>query len=111
MDNKEKLKREIIGSNFIKHNGLVMTTINILTPQYSKLVSLESVFKTRAISKAEFIESVNFLSEEQYIHLRDIITKEEVSLADADYEVVEAKLTGKGLRLLNGGIEDNMIEV
>ncbi len=111
MDEREKLKREISAVSFIKNNGLVLTTINILTPKYSKLVSIESVFKTRGISKTELIESVNFLAEEKYIHLRLVASREEVSLADTDYDLIEAKLSGKGLRLLSGGIEDNMIEV
>lgn len=111
MEDKEKIKKELCASNFVKNNGLVLTTLNILTPKYSKLVAIESVFKTRGISKSELIESLNFLNEEKYIHLREITSKTEMSLSDYDYELLEAKVTGKGLRLLGGGIEDNMIEV
>ncbi len=110
-DEKEKLKRQINASNFVKNNGIVLTTINILRYKYSKLSAIESVFKTRGIGKSEFLDSVNFLSEEGYIHLREIVSKEEVNLADIEYDLLEAKLTGKGIRLLGGGITDNMIEV
>ncbi|MDO4772978.1 MAG: type VI secretion protein [Bacillota bacterium] len=108
---KELLRRQISANNFIKNNGIVLTTINILRFKYSKLSAIESVFRTRGVSKSEFLDSVNFLSEEKYIRLREITTKEEVELADVDWDTLEAKLTGKGIRLLGGGIEDNMIEV
>ena len=63
------------------------------------------------IAEDEFLDSVNFLAEEGYIHLRRISTKESAALADTDYTALEAKLTGRGIRLLAGGIEDDMIEV
>ncbi len=111
MLDKDKLKREINANNFKRNNGVVLTTINILRYKYTKLSAIESVFIARGISRSELLDCVNFLSEECYIHLRNISTKEEVNLADIDYELLEAKLTGKGIRLLGGGIVDNMIEV
>ncbi len=111
MDEREKLKKLVSANNFIKNNGMVLTTINILRYKYTKLSAIESVFNTRGISRSELLDCVNFLSEEGYIHLREIASKEEVNLADIDYELLEAKLTGKGIRLLARGIVDNMIEV
>lgn len=35
----------------------------------------------------------------------------DASLSDCHYETLEGRLTGKGIRLLAGGIEDTMIEV
>ena len=63
------------------------------------------------IAEDEFLDSVNFLAEEGYIHLRHIASKGNALLADSDYTTLEAKLTGKGNRLLKGGISDDMIEV
>ena len=45
------------------------------------------------------------------IYLRDIKTREDASLADCDYQTLEAKVTGKGIRLLGGGITDNMVDL
>ncbi len=107
--NEKELKQRIKASNFIKTNGKVLATLNILSTKYTRLNSVATVFKD--ITESEFIESINFLTEEDYINLRHTETREKVILADTDIEVIEAKLSGKGLRLLNGGIEDNMIEV
>lgn len=72
---------------------------------------MQSVLEDDGIAEDEFLDSVNFLAEEGYIHLRRISNKEPAALADTDYTALEAKLTGKGIRLLAGGIEDDMIEV
>ena len=63
------------------------------------------------VDEDEFLDSVNFLAEEGYLHLRLVADKTPASLADNDYRDMEAKLTGKGIRLLSGGIRDNQIEV
>ncbi len=105
------LKQRLNAGNFIANNGKVLRTINILRIKYNKLDGVQRVLKDSGICEDEFLDSVNFLSEEGYIDLRDISSKEPVSIADIDYELVEAKLTGKGIRLLAGGISDNMIEV
>lgn len=43
---------------------------------------------------------------EQTVYIRD-----NASLADCDYQTLEAKVTGKGIRLLGGGITDNMVDL
>ena len=72
---------------------------------------MQSVLEDDGIAEDEFLDSEHFLAEEGYIHLRRISTRESAVLADTDYTALEAKLTGKGIRLLAGGIEDDMIEV
>ena len=79
--------------------------------KYNKLTGVQSVLEDDGIAEDEFLDSVNFLAEEGYIHLRRISNKDPAALADTDYTALEAKLTGKGIRLLAGGIEDDMIEV
>jgi hypothetical protein len=59
----------------------------------------------------EILDSINFLFEEGYIHLRNVETKIPVNLADSDYRELEAKLTGKGIRLLSGEIDDPAVSV
>ncbi len=104
-------KRKLNAGNFIRNNGLVLRTINILRYEYNKLRGIQNVLEEQGVSQDEFLDSVNFLSEEEYIHLRAISTKDKANLADCNFEALEAKLTAKGIRLLAGGIDDNMIEV
>ncbi len=109
MTNHEK--QRLKAGNFIRNNGRVLRTINILRHKYNKLSGIQNVLEEDGISEDEFLDAVNFLELEGYVHLRDIADKHDASLADCQYETVEARLTGKGIRLLAGGIEDTMIEV
>lgn len=111
MTDEQKIKNTIVSGEFIKNNGEILRILNILGHKFHKLTSIESVLSQRGISEEAFIEAVNFLNEEKYIALRLIASKELSNLADSEYTELEAKLSGKGLRLLNGGISDNMVEV
>lgn len=104
-------KSALRAGNFIRNNGKVLRTVNILRFKYNKLSGVQNVLEDDGIAEDEFLDSVNFLAEEGYIHLRRISSKEEASLADSDYTALETKLAGKGIRLLAGGIKDEMIEV
>lgn len=104
-------KAALRAGNFIRNNGMVLRTINILRTQYHKLVSVQGVLEDNGLGEDEFLDSVNFLSKAGYIDLRTIAGKEAANLADYDYKGLEAQLTDKGIRLLAGGIKDNMIEV
>lgn len=112
MDNKE-LKRKLEAGNFVRNNGKVLRTINILRHKYNELLSVECVLKDEGIEQWEYLDCINFLSMEGYIRMRRISDQEEIEelSQDNDYRKLEAKLTPKGIRLLAGGIEDNMIEV
>ena len=43
--------------------------------------------------------------------LRKIKSKEPADIADVQYEELEAKLSQKGIKLLEGKINDNSVEV
>ncbi len=105
------INKKLRAGNFKKNNGLVLRTINILRYKYNKLSGVQSVLENNGVAEDEFLDAVNFLSEEGYIHLREIAGKEPAALSDSDYNTLEAKVTSKGIRLLAGGIDDNMIEV
>ena len=105
---RETEKRQLRAGNFTMNNGRVLSTINLLREKYN---ALRSAVSYEGIEKQEFVDSVNFLAEEGYIYLRDIKTREDASLADCDYQTLEAKVTGKGIRLLGGGISDNMVDL
>ncbi len=109
--NKEMEKRRLRAGAFMVNNGRVLLTINLLREKYNALRSVEKGLKSEGIDRQEFIDSVNFLHEEGYIYLRDIENKEPASLADAQYQTLEAKVTGKGIRLLGGGILDEMVDL
>ncbi|WP_276949812.1 type VI secretion protein [Acetatifactor muris] len=110
MDRDAELRRLRAG-NFKVNNGRVLMTINLLRQKYNYLRSVEQGVKYDGIERQEFIDSVNFLAEEGYIHLREIESHEAASLADNDYLTLEARVTGKGIRLLGGGVTDNMVQL
>ena len=105
----EKQMQLIRAGNFKENNGSVMRTINMLRTQYHSLKSVEYALPN--ITKGEISDSVNYLYEAGYIHLRDIVTKELTTLADSDFDDLEAKLTAKGISLLAGGINDPCIKL
>lgn len=105
----EKQMQLIRAGNFKENNGSVMRTINMLRTQYHRLKSVEYALPN--ITKGEISDSVNYLYEAGYIHLRNIVTKELTTLADSDFDDLEAKLTAKGISLLAGGINDPCIKL
>lgn len=110
---KKSIKQRIEAENFISNNGRVLRTINVLRYKYTELKSVSSVLKTDGVDEWEFLDSVNYLTLEGYIQLRDICTQASVKelSQDVNYKNLEAKLTSKGIRLLAGGIIDDMVEV
>ena len=105
----EKQMQLIRAGNFKENNGSFMRTINMLRTQYQGLMSVEYALPN--ITKGEISDSVNYLYEAGYIHLRDIVTKELTTLADSDFDDLEAKLTAKGISLLAGSINDPCIKL
>lgn len=108
---REIEKRQFRAGNFTMNNGRVLAIINLLREKYNVLRSVEKAVSYEGIERQEFVDSINFLAEEGYIHLRNIKTHEDAFLADCDYQTLEAKVTGKGIRLLGGGITDNMVDL
>lgn len=111
MNDRDDIKKKIRAGNFVINTGRVLRTINILRTSYNKLSGIKYALTEMDVD--EFLDAVNYLHEEEYIHLRDVETKEPAvtGLADKDYESLEAKLTGKGIRLMAGGINDPTIRV
>lgn len=109
--NREQEKRRLRAGAFMVNNGRVLMTINLLREKYNALRSVEKGLKAEGIERQEFIDSVNFLHEEGYIYLRDMESREPSNLADVEYQTLEAKVTGKGIRLLGGGITDEMVDL
>ena len=108
---RETEKRQLRAGNFTMNNGRVLSTINLLREKYNALRSVEKAVSYEGIEKQEFVDSVNFLAEEGYIYLRDIKTREDASLADCDYQLSLIHISEPGIRLLGGGISDNMVDL
>ncbi|MEG0019276.1 MAG: type VI secretion protein, partial [Oscillospiraceae bacterium] len=94
---------------FIENNGRVLYTINILKEKYVKLSTVR--YALTAISEGDIVKSINFLEEENYINIRLIGTHEKASISDFNLDKLEAKLSGKGIRLLCCDIKDAAIKV
>ena len=109
--NREQEKRRLRAGAFMVNNGRVLMTINLLREKYNALRSVEKGLKAEGIERQEFIDSVNFLHEEGYIYLLYMESREPANLADVEYQTLEAKVTGKGIRLLGGGITDEMVDL
>lgn len=103
--NFDRIKRE----KFVDNNARVLRAINMLRTQYVKIKDLEYGLAPD-IAASEITDSVNYLLEGGYIHLRDIEYHKPVTdLADAEINTLEAKLTQKGIQFLNGKISDECI--
>lgn len=94
---------------FIKNNGRVLRTINLWRYKYEKLEEVK--YALEDMPENEYLDSLNYLSEAGYIQIRRVTSKQIAEIADVDYVHLEAKLTEKGIRLLAGKLEDDLIEV
>lgn len=106
---KETLNRRISAGNFVENNGSVLRTVNLLKTKYNKLKSIQ--YALNNIDRNEISNSINYLYEAGYLHLRHTESKQPSSLADDDFEALEGKLTAKGIQLLAGVIQDECVEV
>mgnify|MGYP000473709152 CR=1 FL=1 len=71
---------------------------------------IEKGLKAEGIERQEFIDSVNFLHEEGYIYLRDMEAGNRLIWPMWNIRL-EAKVTGRAIRLLGGGITDEMVDL
>lgn len=106
---KETLNKRIEAGNFVENNGSVLRAINMLKTKFNKLKSIH--YAVLDADKADIEKSVNYLYEAGYLNLRHICSKRPTSLADTDFDMIEAKLTAKGIQLLAGVIQDECVEV
>lgn len=106
---KETLNRRISAGNFVENNGSVLRTVNLLKTKYNKLKSIQ--YALNNIDRNEISNSINYLYEAGYLHLRHTENKQPSSLADDDFDVLEGKLTAKGIQLLAGVIQDECVEI
>ena len=106
---KETLNRRISAGNFVENNGSVLRTVNLLKTKYNKLKSIQ--YALNNIDRNEISNSINYLYEAGYLHLRHTESKQPSSLADDDFDALEGKLTARGIQILAGVISDECVEV
>lgn len=63
------------------------------------------------VSEKDVIKSMDYLCDEEYLKSRTILTKEAASISDYSYDDLEAKLTAKGIRLLEYAIDDPLVHL
>lgn len=105
---KETLNRRISAGNFVENNGSVLRAVNILKTKFNRLKDIKYALN---IEKNDIENSINYLHEAGYLHLRNSENRQPSSLADDDFDVLEGKLTAKGIQLLAGVIQDECVEI
>ncbi|MDE5621033.1 MAG: type VI secretion protein [Ruminococcus sp.] len=105
---KKTLNRRISAGNFVENNGSVLRAVNILKTKFNRLKDIKYALN---IEKNDIENSVNYLHEAGYLHLRNSENRQPSSLSDDDFDVLEGKLTAKGIQLLAGVIQDECVEV
>lgn len=109
--NKDKDLRLLRAKKFRENNGGVLRRVNLLRVKYMALKDVEDLMLSDGVISSDVSDSINFLQLEGYITLRYIDGKQETTLADADLKELEAILTGRGIRLLDGKITDDLVVI
>ena len=86
--------------------------INIIRHGYNRLTDVQQAAQIWGVSQNDFLDCINFLALAKYIQLRTIMDKVLVpDFADIEWTLLEVRLTDTGIRVLQGNIKDDMIEV
>lgn len=109
MEEKEMAER-IRQKKFFKNNGIVLKGINLLRTKYVQLSELRYALEP-TIAESELRDSINYLTESGYIKLRNIKSKQETTLADCDFESIEAKVSAEGIKIIACVKTDECIDV
>ncbi len=106
--NERNIIAKMRTEEFIENNGTVLRAVNIGRTKYNKLMQLCAALESD-MDKAEFTDSINYLSLAGFIDLRRCGDKQPTTLADDELENIEAKVSAKGIRLLSGKISDDCV--
>ena len=108
----QDIQKVIRQKKFIKNNGSVLRNINMLRERFIPLRDLFLGLEDNLnMNESEFIDCVNYLSMSGYIQLRKKVGKQEADLSDTNYQLLEGKLSEKGVQLIAGAITDVCIEL
>lgn len=84
---KDTLNKRISAGNFVENNGSVLRAVNILKTKFNRLKDIKYALN---IDKNDIENSVNYLHEAGYLHLRNSENRQPSSLADDDFETALA---------------------
>ncbi len=109
METKE-MQARIRQKKFFRNNGVVLKGINLLREKYVQLSELKYALEP-SMSEQELRDSINYLSESGYINMRNIRSKQSTTLADCDFNDIEAKVSADGIKIIACVKVDECIEV
>lgn len=109
MEEREMAER-IRQKKFFKNNGIVLKGINLLRTKFVPLSQLRYALEP-AMSESELRDSVNYLTESGYINLRKISSKQPATLADCEFDEIEAKVSADGIKIIACVKTDECIDV
>lgn len=109
METKEMTER-IRQKKFFRNNGVVLKGINLLRTQYVSLSELKYALEP-TMTESELRDSVNYLSESGYIKMRNIRSKQDTTLADCNFNEIEAKVSADGIKVIACVKIDECIDV
>lgn len=110
---KAEMMRQIRADAFPSNNGSVLSCINLLNRSgFSPLERVRVGVKNWGVEKSEFLDSVHFLKMAGYIETRTIDGHNPgADLADYDYTELEVRASEKGIRLMQGSLNDECVKV
>ena len=106
----KELQERIRQKKFFQNNGVVLKGINLLRTQYVSLSELKYALEP-TMTEAELRDSVNYLSESGYIKMRNIRSKQHTTLADCEFNEIEAKVSANGIKIIACVRTDECIDV
>lgn len=106
----KEFQERIRQKNFFHNNGVVLKGVNLLRDKYVRLSELKYAFEP-SMSEQELRDSLNYLSESGYINMRNISSKKDTTLADCNFEEIEAKVSANGIKIIACVRTDECIEV
>ncbi len=110
MNDNAEIQNAIRQRRFIENNGKVLRTINSLRYRYVSLKDLSYGLEP-SMTVSELLDCVNYLTLRGYIITRHVRSKASVTIADAPFEELEAKLSADGISLLSGTRTDDNVDV
>lgn len=107
--NNVKQMQLIETGNFKDNNGSIMRVFNMIAHKYFKIKDI--MYALPFISEIDRMKSMDYLCDEGYLKCRTILSKEPAAISDYSYDDLEAKLTPKGIRLLECAIDDPLVHL
>lgn len=108
MTSRDEMMQRMRAGKRIETNGRVLRAINLMCYKYERLIDVQ--YALYDVEEALYLDSINYLYEAGYIKLRRIDNRAAAGIEDDDWTDLEAKLTEKGICLLDGLIIDKMVK-